>query len=75
MVVNSLLDIVLHCDRQLASLGIEPRPGLAESAAGVIWRHARGQGLKLGDDWSWVIELYGPEQFREIVAAFGKRRM
>jgi hypothetical protein len=35
----------------------------------VIWRHARGQGLRLGDDWGWVLEMYGPGQFREIVAA------
>jgi hypothetical protein len=35
----------------------------------VIWRHAVGQGLRLGDDWGWLLELYGPEQFRGIVSA------
>jgi len=35
----------------------------------VIWRHAHGQGLRLGDDWGWVLEMYGPDQFREIVEA------
>ena len=45
------------------------RPDAVEAAAGVIWRHAHGQGLQAGEDWGWILEQYGPERLREIEAA------
>lgn len=44
-------------------------PEAVEYVAGVIWRHAHGQGLAAGDDWGWILEQYGPDQIREIEAA------
>lgn len=41
----------------------------AQCIASVVWRHAIGQGLRLGDDWGWVLSMYGDAQFREIVQA------
>ena len=37
-----------------------------ECIAGVIWRHALGQGLRPGDDWGWILEMYDPARIREI---------
>jgi len=28
--------------------------------------------LSWGDDWGWVLEMYGPEQMREIAAESAK---
>ena len=54
---------------QAAGLDAAAAAHAMDCVQSVIWRHARGQGLRLGDDWGWVLELYGPDQFREIVAA------
>ena len=51
-------------------------PDLRVSTVGaicsVVWRHARGQGLELGHDWGWVLELYTPQKLAEIVAEAAK---
>ena len=44
-------------------------PGCVEAAAGVIWRHAHGQGLRAGDDWGWILAQYDAPRLREIEAA------
>ena len=54
---------------QLAGLEAAAADHAVECISSVIWRHAHGQGLGLGDDWAWVLELYGPAQFREIIEA------
>jgi hypothetical protein len=41
----------------------------AEDIAGVIWRHAMGQGLKPGDDWGWILDQYDSAAVAKIVAA------
>lgn len=40
-----------------------------QCVASVVWRNAIGQGLRLGDDWSWVLELYDAPAIDEIVQA------
>lgn len=35
----------------------------------VVWRHGIGQGLRLGDDWAWVLSMYGDAEILEIVQA------
>ena len=63
MIIENLAKL---CD-WVASAGV--RPEAVEAAAGVIWRHAHGQGLRAGDDWGWILDQYGPERLREIEAA------
>jgi len=63
-------DVLAGYEPDLASRAVE-------DIAGVIHRHAHGQQLSWGDDWGWVLELYGPDQIREIatesVKIHGKR--
>lgn len=66
MKVESLRQLVEWADREAAAAGIDRTPKTAEHIASVIWRHAHGQGLSVGDDWSWVLEMYGPDQMRKI---------
>lgn len=40
-----------------------------QSVSSVAWRHAIGQGLRLGDDWGWVLAMYDAPRVREIVQA------
>jgi hypothetical protein len=40
-----------------------------ECVASVVWRHGIGQGLRLGHDWGWILDLYGPDEFAAIVQA------
>jgi hypothetical protein len=40
-----------------------------QAISSVVWRHAIGQGLRLGDDWGWVLDLYDAARLREIVQA------
>jgi hypothetical protein len=54
---------------QAAGLDAAAAAHAMECVQSVIWRHAIGQGLRLGHDWGWILEMYGPEQFREIVEA------
>jgi hypothetical protein len=42
---------------------------VVESAAGVIWRHAFGQGLRPGDDWGWILAQYDQSQLQAVAAA------
>lgn len=54
---------------QAAGLDAAAAAHAMECVQSVIWRHAIGQGLRLGDDWGWILEMYGPDQFREIIEA------
>jgi hypothetical protein len=60
-----------HSDERLARFALE-------DIASVIARHANGQGLSWGDDWSIVLEQYTPEKMKEIAEEsahiHGKRR-
>jgi hypothetical protein len=67
MIIETLAKLCDWAAGAAAAAGIDP--ACAEAAAGVIWRHAHGQGLRAGDDWGWILEQYGPEQLREIAAA------
>lgn len=73
MIIETALQLDRWCREQAADqLGQLDGPAGEHAAmciASVIWRHAHGQGLRLGDDWGWVLEMYGPDQFREIVQA------
>jgi hypothetical protein len=67
MTIKTLAKLCDWAAAQAAAAGVDP--SCAEAAAGVIWRHAHGQGLRAGDDWGWILAQYGAEQFREIEAA------
>lgn len=71
MRINTLRDLVRWCDDAAASslAGLPPVQAAtaAEDCAGVIWRHAHGQGLAAGDDWGWVLEMYDSGRLAEIV--------
>jgi hypothetical protein len=52
-------------------------PGLDDAAAAhavqsisaVVWRNAVGQGLRLGQDWGWILDAYDAAAIRGIVEA------
>jgi hypothetical protein len=67
MIIENLAKLCDWATAAAREFGVDPR--CAEAAAGVIWRHAHGQGLRAGDDWGWILAQYGAEQFREIEAA------
>lgn len=83
MIVRNLVDVVNWADRQSGDEPWHSDPFLAgrigEDIASVVVRNAFGQGLKYGDDWGWILEMYGPEECRKIakesiLAARGRRR-
>ena len=43
-----------------------------QAISSVVWRHAIGQGLRLGDDWGWVFAMYDSAAVREIVQVAGE---
>jgi hypothetical protein len=67
MIIENLAKLCDWATAAAREFGVDP--ACAEAAAGAIWRHAHGQGLRAGDDWGWILEQYGREQFREIAAA------
>jgi hypothetical protein len=67
MIIENLAKLCDWAAAAAREFGVDP--SCAEAAAGVIWRHAHGQGLRAGDDWGWILAQYGAEQFREIEAA------
>lgn len=73
MIIETSTQLDDWCARQSADQlsGLDPAAAdhAVQCISSVVWRHAIGQGLRLGDDWSWVLEMYGPDQFREIVEA------
>lgn len=73
MIIETSAQLYDWCAWQSADQTSGLDPSAADHAvqciSSVIWRHAMGQGLRLGDDWGWVLEVYGPDQFREIVEA------
>ena len=70
MHVHNLKQLVDWVDESfagvLSDLTHVERARAGEDIAAVIWRHAFGQGLAIGDDWSWVLELYTHDRVREI---------
>jgi hypothetical protein len=76
MVINNLAQLCNWVQDQAAEVLAEYDPRLAthavEDIASVIARHARGQQVSWGDDWGWVLEMYGPAQMREIVSESAK---
>lgn len=73
MIIETSSDLHAWCREQAAAAlaGLDPQAAAhaVDCVQSVIWRHGIGQGLRLGDDWGWILELYGLEQFREIVQA------
>ena len=73
MIFNTTAEIYdWCCDNGAAAVaGLDPEA--AEHAlrcmVSVIWRHGRGQGLQLGDDWGIVVEMYSGEELAKIVQA------
>jgi hypothetical protein len=63
MIIENLAKL---CD-WVEAAGCEP--DCVEAAAGVIWRHAHGQGLRAGDDWGWILAQYDAPRLRELEAA------
>ena len=76
MVVNNLAQLCKwvqeHGADVLAKYDSHVAIHAVEDIASVISRHAHGQQLSWGDDWGWVLEMYGPEQMREIAAESAK---
>ena len=76
MVISNLAQLCNWVQEQAAGLLAEHDPRLAmhavEDIASVIARNANGQQLSWGDDWGWVLEMYGPEEMREIVVESAK---
>ena len=76
MVIENLAQLCNWVQEQAAELLADYDPQLAtyavEDIASVIHRNAHGQQLSWGDDWGWVLELYGPEQMREIAVESAK---
>jgi hypothetical protein len=54
---------------ELAQLDAAAADHAVACIASVVWRNGIGQGLRLGDDWAWILEMYGLDQFREIIQA------
>lgn len=73
MIIKTAADLHAWCREQAAAAVSGLDAAAADHAMhcvqSVIWRHAIGQGLRLGDDWGWVLSMYGDAQFREIVQA------
>ena len=84
MKTNTLRELMDWVDAQSGGIPWNADPALAERAvediAAVIHRHAFGQGLAWGDDWSIVLEMYPLEALRKIadesarIHGRGKRR-
>ncbi len=76
MVVRNLAHLCNWVQAQAAEVLAEYDPRLAmhavEDIASVISRNAHGQQLSWGDDWGWVLEMYGTEQMREIAIESAK---
>jgi hypothetical protein len=72
MHVHTLKQLVDWVDESFATtleeLTHAERARAGEDVAGVIWRHAFSQGMQLGDDWGWVLEMYTPDRVREIAS-------
>ena len=64
MRINTLADLVRWVDSQEFSAADRATAG--EDIAGVIHRHAFGQGLVWGDDWGWILEMYGRAELDRI---------
>lgn len=73
MIIKTAADLHDWCRSQAADQTRELDAAAAHHAveciASVVWRHAIGQGLRLGDDWVWVLGLYDAAAIREIVEA------
>jgi len=73
MIIETARDLRAWCIEQAAAAVAGLDAAAADHAIqciqSVVWRNAIGQGLRLGDDWGWVLSMYGPDQFREIVEA------
>ena len=73
MIINTADELNAWCREkaapQLAELDAAAAAHAVECIASVVWRNAIGQGLRLGEDWGWILDLYGPDELGEIVAA------
>lgn len=54
---------------QLGKLDASAADHAVACIASVVWRHGIGQGLRLGDDWGWVLSMYGAAEILEITQA------
>ena len=73
MTINDARQLLEWCQAQAAHAldGLDDSQAhtAVEDVASVIWRHAHGQGLGVGDDWGWVLEMYDSKRISEIVQA------
>lgn len=73
MVINTAAELNVwsreKAAAQLAELDASAATHAVECIASVVWRNAIGQGLRLGDDWGWILDLYGPDEVAAIVQA------
>ena len=73
MIINTAAELNVWCREkaaaQLAELDAAAAAHAVECIASAVWRNAIGQGLRLGDDWSWVLGLYDAPAIHDIVQA------
>jgi hypothetical protein len=73
MIINTAKELHDECRRlaesHIRELGEAAAAHAVECIASVIWRNAFGQGLKLGDDWGWILDVYDAAAVADIVQA------
>jgi hypothetical protein len=69
MVIETARELDAWAHEALVASGAAVTPHAVQAVASVVWRHAIGQGLALGDDWGWVLELYDAAAIEKIAAA------
>ncbi len=73
MIINDARQLWDWCQAQAAGAlhGLDDSQAntAVEDVCSVVWRHAHGQGLGVGDDWGWVLEMYDSKRIAEIVQA------
>ena len=75
MVINDARELLEWCQAQaeatdaLQGLDDSQAHTAVEDVCSVVWRHAHGQGMRVGEDWGWVLEMYDSNRIAEIVQA------
>ncbi len=76
MIIHNLTELCQWVEQRAADVLADYDPRLAayavEDIASVIHRNAHGQQLSWGDDWGWVLEMYGTEQMKAIAIESAK---
>lgn len=76
MIIETARDLRAWCIEKAAPAVAGMDAAAADHAVqciqSVVWRHAIGQGLRLGDNWGLILDMYGPEELSGIVQAAGE---